>query len=168
MNAHHTAPERPCRFCGDPLPPQSGRGRPRVAHEGECSRKYHNKRRLNWRIDRFRAAFRADRSDECSWAASQYNYDDYDPEGFSTSRGLYDDVHGDLLIEAMNAWETAEQARKLLARAEREARAAEYKLREAERQRRLEEARAAASPDEWKARIAAAVAARRSRYAHSI
>lgn len=155
--------ERKCAHCGDPLPPQKGRSRPRVAHEGECSRKYHNRRRLNWRIERFRAAHRADRSDECPWAASQYNYDDYDPEGFSTSRGAYDDVHGELLIEAMNAWETAEQARKLLARAEYQAREAERKLLAAERQRRYEEARASLTPEEWKARIARAVAARRSR-----
>lgn len=159
----NTATARLCRFCGDPLPPQKGRSRPRVAHEGECSRKYHNKRRLNWRIERFRAAFRADRSDDLAWAASQYDADDYDPEGFSTSRGQFDDVHGELLIKAMNAWETAEQARKLLTRAERQALAAEYKLREAERQRRYEEARAAVSPDDWKARIAQLVATRKKR-----
>ncbi|MGO4230427.1 hypothetical protein AB4Y72_16385 [Arthrobacter sp. YAF34] len=154
---------RPCRFCGDPLPAQKGRSRPRVAHEGECSRKYHNKRRLNWRIDRFRAAHRADRSDALSWAATEYSYDDYDPDGFSTSRGAYDDVHGDALIEAMNAWETAEQIRALLARAEWQARAAERRLLEEERRRAYEELRAAHTPEEWRARIARAVAARRSR-----
>lgn len=140
---------RLCRFCGDPLPPQKGRSRPRVAHEGECSRKYHNKRRLNWRIDRFRAAHRADRSDALPWAVSQYNDDDYDPEGFSVSRGAFDDVHGDLLIEAMNAWETAEQIRKLLARAEYRAREAERKLERAERQRSYEEWRATMTDEEW-------------------
>jgi hypothetical protein len=153
----NTATERLCRFCGDPLPPQKGRSRPRVAHEGECSRKYHNRRRLNWRIARFRAAHRADRSDELAWAASQYNDDDYDPEGFSTSRGAYDDVHGDALIEAMNAWETAEQVRKLLARAEwaeREARMTESvarmgRLPEDERRARRAKRRA-----EWLARVA--------------
>lgn len=150
----NTATTRLCRFCGDPLPPQKGRSRPRVAHEGDCARKYHNKRRLNWRIDRFRAAHRADRSDALPWAASQYNYDDYDPEGFSTSRGAYDDVHGDALIEAMNAWETAEQARALLARAEYRARESERRLQQIERQRRYEEARAAVAAEEWDARIA--------------
>jgi len=161
MNA---ATERLCRYCGDPLPPQKGRSRPRVAHEGECSRKYHNKRRLNWRIDRFRAAHRADRSDELAWAPRQYNYDDYDPEGFSISRGAYDDVHGDALIEAMNAWETAETIRRYLARAEYRAREAERKLREAERQRRLEEARAAVSPEEWDARLARRLAYWKERF----
>lgn len=155
---------RLCHFCGDPLPPQKGRSRPRVAHEGECSRKYHNKRRLNWRIDRFRAAFRADRSDELAWAASQYNADDYDPEGFSTSRGAFDDVHGEALIEAMNAWETAEQARRLLARAEYHAREAERRLQQIERERRYEDARAAESPEEWDARIARRVAHWRERF----
>ncbi|WP_164198915.1 hypothetical protein [[Micrococcus luteus] ATCC 49442] len=148
------ATQRLCRYCGDPLPPQKGRSRPRVAHEGECARKYHNRRRLNWRIDRFRAAHRADRSDECAWAASQYNADDYDPDGFSTSRGAYDDVHGDALIEAMNAWELAETIRKALARAEYQAREAERKLQQIERERRYKEARAAVSPEEWEARIA--------------
>jgi hypothetical protein len=140
---------RPCRYCGDPLPPKKGRSRPRVAHEGECSRKYHNKRRLNWRIDRFRAAHRADRSDLCPWAASRYSVDDYDPEGFSVSRGAFDDVHGDALIEAMNQWELAEQIRKALARAERAAREPERAAWVAERERQREEllARVAALPE---------------------
>ena len=110
------------------MPPQRGRSRPRVAHEGECSRKYHNKRRLDWRIERFRAAHRADRSDECPWAISQFDVDDYSADGFTTSRGAYDDVHGQALIDAMNEWELLEQLRKAVARAD-------YRAREAKRAR---------------------------------
>lgn len=126
--------ERLCRYCGDPLPRQEGRSRPRVAHEGECSRKYHNRRRLNSRIERFRAAHRADRSDECPWAASQYDSGDYDAEGFRTSRGAFDDVHGRALIDAMNSWELLEKVRKAVARADYQAHEAARKLQRLEQE----------------------------------
>ena len=159
--------ERLCRHCGDPLPPQKGRSRPRVAHAGECSRKYHNKRRLNWRIERFRAAHRADRSDELPWAASRYSADDYDPEGFSTSRGQFDDVHGPALIAVMNKWEAAETARRRLIRAawaDYEDEIAEGvarlgRLPEDERRARLDARRA-----EWAARYGGELQAKPARY----
>src|SRR5687768_13871212 len=68
-----------CRHCGYPLPPRKpGRGRPAVAHAGECRRLYVNRRNLNYRISRFRQAHRliADRSDSVTWAVSRYDADD--------------------------------------------------------------------------------------------
>ncbi|MCY1244384.1 hypothetical protein D9M72_574550 [compost metagenome] len=63
----------------------------------------------------------------------------------------------------MNAWETAETARRLLARAEYRAREAERKLQQIERTRRYEEARAAVSAEEWDDRLARRVAHWRER-----
>lgn len=110
-----------CRWCGEALPPRTGtRGRPAVTHPGECRRLYHNRHRLNQRIEKFRAAHRlyADRAVIAPWAASSYSADEVDlsPETgrYSLVYGAADNLHGKALIDAVDEWEKHERKQRLI------------------------------------------------------
>lgn len=114
-----------CRWCGDPLPDrQPGqRGRPRVAHPGDCARQDRNRRGMNNRAAAFRAAQRPDPSDTIDTPG--YGVDPGDlADGWTISRGGYWDSRP-IPAPVLERWEADRRAQRLMNEHERQEIAAE-------------------------------------------
>lgn len=101
------------------MPPLVGRGRPRVAHEGECARRDRNRASLDGRFRRYRAASAhfIDRSDDVPWIASVGREEALDLEdAFEPVLGPFGPIHGPGALQAMQEWERMETARRTVAR----------------------------------------------------
>lgn len=91
-----------------------------MTHPGECRRLYHNRHRLNQRIEKFRAAHRllADRALGTPWAASTCGDEEVDlaqeTGRYSVVCGAYDNLHGKPLIDAVDRWEKHERTQRLI------------------------------------------------------
>lgn len=160
-----TTPEL-CRWCGDALPPRTGkRGRPAVTHAGECRRLYHNRHRLNQRIEKFRAAHRlhADRAVMTPWAASSYSAEEVDLTAetgrFLVVYGAYDNLHGKPLIDAVDRWEKHDRKQRLIDETEKRLAHEEHVAKQEALAARL----AKLAPEERAERVRNAVSRRRSR-----
>ena len=168
-----------CDWCGLPLPPRSGRGRPARTHAGACRKAYRNRYTLDLRIDRFKEETRlqADPSDgEVPGAipADFVGLDGGDEEESLRSRlergGFAEDpgtaaLHGKALAWAVEAWEKREQERKPILRYEETLAREEAEPYEVDPDARLADGRRFGdlSPDEVAEVVARRAAERRAR-----